>query len=100
VTRYEVDKFGRVIGEAEGEAAAAGSNVVTSIDSRVQAVAEQELIGAMEEARAQTDEITGRPYGAGHAHSQERRGRSDGTIPPHAHLHRPRRHPSRLPRRW
>ena len=42
----------------------------------------------------------GRPYGAGHAHSQERRGRSDGTIPPHAHLHRPRRHPSRLPRRW
>ncbi|AKG42927.1 penicillin-binding protein 2 [Streptomyces xiamenensis] len=64
VTRYEVDKFGRVIGEAEGEAAAAGSNVVTSIDSRVQAVAEQELIGAMEEARAQTDEITGRPYEA------------------------------------
>ncbi|MBB0243424.1 penicillin-binding protein 2 [Streptomyces alkaliphilus] len=64
VTRYEVDKYGRVIGQAEGDPAAAGANLVTSIDARVQAVAEEELAQAMEEARTQRDTISGRPYEA------------------------------------
>jgi penicillin-binding protein 2 len=64
VTDYEVDKFGRVLGESESEAAQAGSNVVTSIDSRVQAVVEEELHNAIETARDTPDEITGRDYEA------------------------------------
>ncbi|NJQ04745.1 penicillin-binding protein 2 [Streptomyces lonarensis] len=64
ITRYEVDKFGRVIGEADNDEAVAGANVVTSIDSRVQAVVEKELAQAMKDARTQTDEITGRTYEA------------------------------------
>ena len=36
VTRYEVDNLGRVIGQAESDAAEPGDNLVTSIDSRVQ----------------------------------------------------------------
>ncbi|RKN11035.1 penicillin-binding protein 2 [Streptomyces radicis] len=64
VTRYEVDKFGRVLGESESEEAEAGSNLVTSIDTRVQAVVESELIGAMEAARATHDPISGRNFEA------------------------------------
>lgn len=64
VTRYEVDKFGRVLGEAENDPAIAGSSVVTSIDSRVQAVAEEELNRAMETARLEIDPTTGRLYEA------------------------------------
>ncbi|MFX4291102.1 penicillin-binding protein 2 [Streptomyces bohaiensis] len=64
ITRYEVDKFGRVIGEADNDEAVAGANVVTSIDARVQAVVEKELAQAMKDARTQTDEITGRTYEA------------------------------------
>ncbi|WP_103528310.1 penicillin-binding protein 2 [Streptomyces sp. SM12] len=64
VTRYEVDKFGRVTGEADNDEAVAGANIVTSIDSRVQAVVEKELLQAMKDARQQRDEITGRNYEA------------------------------------
>ncbi|MEO3754908.1 penicillin-binding protein 2 [Streptomyces sp. B6B3] len=64
VTEYEVDKFGRVLDESQSEAAEAGSNVITSIDSRVQAVVEQELLAAIETARGTPDPVTGRDYEA------------------------------------
>ncbi|CAL2059542.1 MULTISPECIES: penicillin-binding protein 2 [Streptomyces] len=64
VTRYEVDNLGRVIGKAKSDAAEPGSNVVTSIDSRVQRVAEYELDKAMKAARTQFDSITGENYKA------------------------------------
>ncbi|MFE5213402.1 MULTISPECIES: penicillin-binding protein 2 [unclassified Streptomyces] len=64
VTRYEVDNLGRVIGKAKSDAAEAGSNLVTSIDSRVQRVAEYELDKAMKVARQQFDKITGENYKA------------------------------------
>lgn len=64
VTRYEVDKFGRVLGETVSEPAQAGASIVTSIDARVQAVVEKELKGAMEAARQQRDRVTGRNYEA------------------------------------
>ncbi|MEU1519563.1 penicillin-binding protein 2 [Streptomyces sp. NPDC005811] len=64
VTRYEVDNLGRVIGQAEATPAQPGSNLVTSIDSRVQRVAEYELNNAMKVARQQFDKITGTNYKA------------------------------------
>ncbi|MFD4522584.1 penicillin-binding protein 2 [Streptomyces sp. NPDC058470] len=64
VTRYEVDNLGRVIGQAESDAAQPGSNVVTSIDARVQSVAEYELNEAMKVARTQFDKNTGENYKA------------------------------------
>ncbi|MFF5442639.1 penicillin-binding protein 2 [Streptomyces achromogenes] len=64
VTRYEVDNLGRVIGKAESESAEPGANLVTSIDSRVQRVAEYELDKAMKAARQQYDKITGTNYKA------------------------------------
>ncbi|MGW5231865.1 penicillin-binding protein 2 [Streptomyces nodosus] len=64
VTRYEVDNLGRVIGKAKSDAAQPGSNLVTSIDARVQRVAEYELNEAMKTARAQFDNITGENYKA------------------------------------
>ncbi|WP_327284660.1 penicillin-binding protein 2 [Streptomyces sp. NBC_00597] len=64
VTRYEVDNLGRVIGQAQAEKPTPGSNVVTSIDSRVQAVAERELNNAMVEARKTYDKITHKNYEA------------------------------------
>ncbi len=64
VTRYEVDNLGRVIGKARSDAAESGSNLVTSIDSRVQRVAEYELNKAMKKAREQFDKITGENYKA------------------------------------
>jgi penicillin-binding protein 2 len=64
VTRYEVDNLGRVIGQAESDAAEPGSALVTSIDSRVQRVAEYELNDAMKIARQQFDKITGENYKA------------------------------------
>lgn len=64
VTRYEVDNLGRVLGEAESDPGRPGSTVVTSIDARVQAVAEYELHAAMKTVRQETDKITGRPYKA------------------------------------
>ncbi|MEU6808116.1 penicillin-binding protein 2 [Streptomyces sp. NPDC046831] len=64
VTRYEVDNLGRVIGKAESDPAQAGSHLVTSIDARVQRVAEYELDRAMKVARQQFDKITGTNYKA------------------------------------
>ncbi|MGW1778827.1 penicillin-binding protein 2 [Streptomyces sp. NPDC002143] len=64
VTRYEVDNLGRVIGEAEADPAEPGSNLVTSIDARVQRVAEYELNEAMKEARKQHDRNTNENYKA------------------------------------
>ncbi|MEU9984628.1 penicillin-binding protein 2 [Streptomyces sp. NPDC050856] len=64
VTRYEVDNLGRVLGEAESDPGRPGSSVVTSIDARVQAVAEYELHQAMKTVRQETDKITGRKYEA------------------------------------
>ncbi|MGW1747729.1 penicillin-binding protein 2 [Streptomyces sp. NPDC002092] len=64
VTRYEVDNLGRVIGKAKSDPAQAGSSLVTSIDSRVQRVAEYELDNAMKIARTQYDKVTGEKYKA------------------------------------
>lgn len=64
VTRYEVDNLGRVIGRAGDTPAESGANLVTSIDSRVQAVAEKELNDAMVEARKTFDTVTGTNYKA------------------------------------
>ncbi|MER5216909.1 penicillin-binding protein 2 [Streptomyces sp. NPDC002838] len=64
VTRYEVDNLGRVIGQAEADPAQPGSTLVTSIDARVQRVAEYELNEAMKEARKQNDRNTGTNYKA------------------------------------
>jgi penicillin-binding protein 2 len=64
VTRYEVDNLGRVIGQAESDAAQPGSNLVTSIDARVQRVAEYELNEAMKTARKEWDRNTQQRYKA------------------------------------
>ncbi|MFC5956348.1 penicillin-binding protein 2 [Streptomyces pratens] len=64
VTRYEVDNLGRVIGEAEADPAEPGANLVTSIDSRVQRIAEYELNEAMKAARKEMDRNTNRLYEA------------------------------------
>ncbi|CAL9443847.1 penicillin-binding protein 2 [Streptomyces sp. enrichment culture] len=64
VTRYEVDNLGRVIGQAEADPAQPGSHLVTSIDARVQRVAEYELNAAMKEARKNWDRNTQQKYKA------------------------------------
>ncbi|MEU3753137.1 penicillin-binding protein 2 [Streptomyces olivoreticuli] len=64
VTRYEVDNLGRVIGKAKSDKAVPGSNIVTSIDARVQAIAERELDQAMKDARKELDKNTGVNYKA------------------------------------
>lgn len=64
VTRYEVDNLGRVMGRAKSDKAKPGSSLVTSIDSRVQAVTERELLTAMKNARKEFDDNTGRNYKA------------------------------------
>lgn len=64
VTRYEVDNLGRVMGEAQSDPAEPGANLVTSIDARVQRVAEYELNKAMKDARKEFDKNTGENYKA------------------------------------
>ncbi|GAB2613884.1 penicillin-binding protein 2 [Streptomyces capparidis] len=64
VTRYRVDNLGRVIGKAGSTAARPGSSIVTSIDARVQGLAEKELVKAMKEARKGWDRNTQRKYEA------------------------------------
>ncbi|MFD5032025.1 penicillin-binding protein 2 [Streptomyces sp. NPDC058220] len=64
VTRYEVDNLGRVIGKAQSDDAKPGAHVVTSIDARVQAVAEYELNEAMKAARKELDRNTNENYKA------------------------------------
>lgn len=64
VTRYEVDNLGRVIGKAGDSPAEPGSSLVTSIDARVQAVAERELNDAMVAARKTYDTVSKKNYKA------------------------------------
>ncbi|MGW4029038.1 penicillin-binding protein 2 [Streptomyces sp. NPDC004838] len=64
ITRYEVDNLGRVIGEGDRDKAQAGAHLVTSIDARVQAVAEYELNEAMKAARKEFDRNTRENYKA------------------------------------
>ncbi|MGW0393972.1 penicillin-binding protein 2 [Streptomyces sp. NPDC003042] len=64
VTSYEVDNLGRVMGQTKSDPGVAGSTLVTSIDARVQSVAEYELHQAMKTVRQETDKITGRKYEA------------------------------------
>ncbi|WP_411142489.1 penicillin-binding protein 2 [Streptomyces sp. x-80] len=64
VTRYEVDNLGRVIGKAKSDRAVPGSHVITSIDARVQAIAEKELDQAQKDARNVFDKNTGTNYKA------------------------------------
>jgi penicillin-binding protein 2 len=64
VTRYEVDNLGRVIGQAGDTPAQPGSDLVTSIDSRVQAVTEKELNDAMVAARKTYDTVSHENYKA------------------------------------
>jgi penicillin-binding protein 2 len=54
----EVDNLGRVIGSAGGNPATAGNDLVTSIDSRVQAIAEQQLNQALVQLRTTYDTVT------------------------------------------
>lgn len=58
VTRYEVDNLGRVIGKAGSTPAQPGSNLVTSLDARVQQVTEKELNAALKSLRKQYDPVT------------------------------------------
>lgn len=64
VTRYEVDKLGRVLGKAKDDPAQPGANVVTSIDARVQALSEYWLNDAMKKARQEFDKNTNENYKA------------------------------------
>ncbi|MET9883622.1 penicillin-binding protein 2 [Streptomyces sp. NPDC006430] len=64
VTSYEVDNLGRVMGQTKSDPGVAGSTLVTSIDARVQAVAEYELQQAMKTVRHEVDNITNRKYEA------------------------------------
>ncbi|AWZ03790.1 MULTISPECIES: penicillin-binding protein 2 [unclassified Streptomyces] len=64
VTSYEVDNLGRVMHQTQSDPGVAGSTLVTSIDARVQSVAEFELQQAMKTVRQETDKITGRKYEA------------------------------------
>ncbi|MEU5519754.1 penicillin-binding protein 2 [Streptomyces sp. NPDC047860] len=64
VTRYEVDKLGRVLGQSQADAAEPGAHLVTSIDARVQRIAEYQLDQAMKDARKVHDRNTGRTYEA------------------------------------
>jgi penicillin-binding protein 2 len=57
-----VDSMGRVLGDSGEIQGRVGDTLVTSIDSRVQAVVEQQLAQTIKTARATVDTVTGRPY--------------------------------------
>jgi penicillin-binding protein 2 len=59
-----VDSMGRVLSDSGEIQGRVGDTLVTSIDSRVQAVVEQQLAQTIKTARATTDTVTGRPYAA------------------------------------
>ncbi|MBW9206530.1 penicillin-binding protein 2 [Mumia sp. zg.B17] len=63
-TGKSVDSRGRVIAEGTAVDPQAGRTLVTSIDSRVQALAEGQLKKAIEKARTTHDDVTGRSYEA------------------------------------
>jgi len=54
----EVDNLGRVQGSAGGTAAQPGDDVVTSIDARIQSIAEKQLQQALETLRKTYDKVT------------------------------------------
>jgi penicillin-binding protein 2 len=60
----EVDNLGRVMGSAGGHAAVPGNDVVTSIDARIQGIAEQQLQLAMKTLRGTYDNVTHENYKA------------------------------------
>ena len=60
--RVAVDSMGRVLGDDSEVAASPGDTLVTSIDAKVQAVAEKSLHQAMMTARKTFDPVTHRNY--------------------------------------
>jgi len=62
VTRVAVDSMGRVLGGTGEVAAQPGDTLVTSIDARVQSIAEKELHKAMVTARGTYDPVTHKNY--------------------------------------
>lgn len=57
-----VDSMGRVLGDSGQIEGRPGDTLVTSIDARVQAVAEQQLAETIRTARETVDRVTGRRY--------------------------------------
>jgi len=64
VDNLEVDNLGRVIGSGGGTPAVPGDDVVTSIDSRIQGIAEQQLQQALVTLRKTWDTVTHENYKA------------------------------------
>src|SRR5882757_2325484 len=64
VTNYQVDNLGRVIGKQSDTPATPGDDLITSIDAKVQAVTEQQLNAAMQDARKTYDPVTHENYKA------------------------------------
>jgi len=62
ITRVAVDSMGRVLGDSGEVDAQPGDTLVTSIDAKVQSVAEKELHAAMMTARATYDPVTHKNY--------------------------------------
>ena len=62
VTKMQVDILGRPTATVSQTAPVNGDHLVTSIDARVQAVAERELHNAILRARGQVSPTNGRPY--------------------------------------
>jgi len=60
--RVAVDSMGRVLGEQDAVAGQPGDTLVTSIDAKVQSVAERQLAETIKTARATHDDVTGRNY--------------------------------------
>jgi penicillin-binding protein 2 len=62
ITRVAVDSMGRVLGGSGEVAAQPGDTLVTSLDAKVQAVAEKQLHAAMMTARNTYDPVTHKNY--------------------------------------
>jgi penicillin-binding protein 2 len=55
LTRLSVDHVGNVLGTVDSTPAVPGHNLITTIDARVQAIAEQQLLAAIDRARTHQD---------------------------------------------
>ncbi|RNL63288.1 penicillin-binding protein 2 [Nocardioides marmoriginsengisoli] len=62
ITKVAVDSMGRVLGEGQQISAEPGETLVTSIDAKVQGVAEKELHEAITNARKTFDPVTRKNY--------------------------------------
>lgn len=60
--KVAVDSMGRVLGESGTAAATPGDTLVTSIDARVQSIAEKQLHQTITTARKTFDKVTGKNY--------------------------------------